>query len=211
MCCKVVLVAHTNSPALQLIASAGRTCRDAEGALAVWSKESDAADIEKKKNMIMSMCKHGHLSVFEHVSYTFTIDGVSRAFLAQYSRHRIGVSLTVQSHRAVEPKDFVMPDSIKNNEQALKIWNEATDVIRKAYSDLVACGIRREDARFICPEGSTTSLMTTVNLRSLLHAYWLRVKAPGAQWEIKEVVQKMVDCVVETEPWLKDVFEMYEE
>ena len=84
-------------------------------------------------------------------------------------------------------------------------------VIQKAYRYLVAIGIRREDARFICPEGGTTSLLTTVNLRSLLHAYWLRVKAPGAQWEIREVVEKMVECVVQTEPWLKEVFEAYSE
>lgn len=208
---KVTLVAHTDISALKLIASAGRTCRDADGAFAVWTKDEDPADVEKKQRMILSMCKHGHLSVFEHVSYSFTIDGVSRAFLAQYSRHRIGVSLTVQSQRSVEPKDIVVPESIKNNEQALKIWDNAVAVIHKAYRDLVDVGIRREDARFICPEASTTSMLTTVNLRSLLHAYWLRVKAPGAQWEIHEVVEKMVACVVEQEPWLKEVFDSYSE
>ena len=42
----------------------------------------------------------GHESVLEHVSFTFLVEGISRALLAQLTRHRIA-SFSVQSQRYV--------------------------------------------------------------------------------------------------------------
>ena len=68
----------------------------------------------------------GHESPIEHAYFTFGIEGVSRALLAQITRHRIA-SFSVQSQRYVAEHDFqfVTPPEIAKDPDALKIFNEA--------------------------------------------------------------------------------------
>ena len=49
-------------------------------------------------NALKGALRRGHQSVAEHATFTFLIEGVSRALLAQLTRHRIA-SFSVQSQR----------------------------------------------------------------------------------------------------------------
>ena len=51
--------------------------------------------------LIKQIVNHGHTSTLEHITFTFVVEGVSRALLAQITRHRIGWSYSVQSQRYV--------------------------------------------------------------------------------------------------------------
>ena len=73
--------------------------------------------------IIRSCARTGHLSVWEHMNFTFRIEGISRACLAQLTRHRL-MSFSVRSQRYCKENDFgvVLPPSIAHNDQARQLY-----------------------------------------------------------------------------------------
>src|SRR5690606_3264905 len=98
--------------------------------------------------------RSGHTSTLEHLSFTFAIEGISRACLAQLTRHRVGFSYSVQSQRYVrfgkDDKsggfDYVAPGRIEENERAKIIYSVGMGLIQQLYDELRAEGIPPEDA-----------------------------------------------------------------
>ena len=109
----VELIAHTNDPERTIAAAAKLCYSDAhiDTLLEGLTPEKTAAFLQKLSDV-------GHASPIEHASFTFGIEGVSRTFLAQVTRHRIG-SFSVQSQRYVRLEDFryVIPPEIGTNGQ----------------------------------------------------------------------------------------------
>lgn len=134
----------------------------------------------------------GHESVIEHVSFTFKIEGVSRALLAQLTRHRIA-SFSVQSQRYCDMSSFrvVVPDSIKRDQALLQEYGTALDAIKTFYQSAVKEGVPKEDARFILPNAALTDLVVTMNARELRHFFSLRC-CNRAQWEIRALADEML-------------------
>ena len=133
----------------------------------------------------------GHESVLEHVSFTFRIEGLSRAALAQLTRHRLA-SFDVESQRYVKLEDvrMVMPDSIARSEflqEAEVCLTGSMDL----YKRMVAAGIPPEDARYVTPQAVVTNLLVTMNARELRHFFKLRC-CNRAQWEIRGVADAML-------------------
>jgi len=133
----------------------------------------------------------GHDSVLEHVSFTFRIEGLSRAALAQLTRHRLA-SFDVESQRYVTLEDvrMVMPDSIARSE----FLHEAEDLLNKSmdlYKRMVAAGIPAEDSRYVTTQAVETNLIMTANARELRHFFRLRC-CNRAQWEIRGVADAML-------------------
>ena len=195
----VVLLAHTPEPDV-LVAAAARICyKDVTASELLKGEEENLS-----RNLISELFKSGHMSTFEHVSFTFAIDGLSRVASHQLVRHRLA-SFSQQSQRYVkmthDPDEVVVPDSVKNNPEALKIFNEAVKISQRAYSDLINLGISKEDARFILPHGHSTRLVMTMNARELHHFFNLRL-CRRAQWEIHELARKMLALVREKAPVL---------
>lgn len=195
---------------LQVIWCAARTCYSSLSPLELWRTEVPK---EEKLRLARQVIKSGHLSVVEHCTMTFGVEGVSRTLLAQYSRHRIGISLSVQSQRHVRAGGggdglfaHVVPPHIQGNPEAEELFHEAMAGAQGYYDRLVSLGIRKEDARFVLPGGAATNFVTSLNLRSLMDIYQKRVATPGAQWEIKALVQEMANLVVAREPWLAEYF-----
>ena len=195
----VVLLAHTPEPDA-LVAAAARICyKDVTASELLQGEEKNLS-----KNLIAELFKSGHLSTFEHVSFTFGIDGLSRVASHQLVRHRLA-SFSQQSQRYVkmshDPEAVVIPNTIKNNSEALKIFNDAVENSQKAYADLINLGISKEDARFILPHGHSTRLVMTMNARELHHFFNLRL-CRRAQWEIQELARKMLILCREKAPIL---------
>lgn len=138
----------------------------------------------------------GHHSVFEHVWFTFKIEGISRACLAQLTRHR-HASFTVRSQRYCneEDTDFAIPGFTEEYEQ-YDVFNDALDFAIDSYNKLIELGMKREDARFILPEATQTELYISLNLRELVHIYKLRT-SKQAQWEIRNLTNYMVSLIPE--------------
>lgn len=137
--------------------------------------------------------KSGHESVIEHVSFTFRLEGVSRALLAQLTRHRIA-SFSVLSQRYCDMGEMpvVVPESIKNDENMLMEWDAVMQKIRGFYRYAVDNGIPKEDARYISPQAATTEIVLTMNARELRHFFSLRC-CNRAQWEIRAVADRMLE------------------
>ena len=176
---KVELISYTPAP-VQVVEKAASTCYNSE----------PTAD-----GKIMKACyRNKHHSVLEHVSFSYRISGVSRALLAQLTRHRTGIAFSVRSQRycAEDGYGFVTPPSIQKNEKALKVYDQIMDNITTAYTLLSSLGIPNEDARFILPNACETVITTTINLRELIHICNERL-CSRAQWEIRQMVQMMVD------------------
>ncbi|MBO5492142.1 MAG: FAD-dependent thymidylate synthase [Pyramidobacter sp.] len=197
---------------LHTIWTAGRTSHSALTPQELYTLDETESKMLK---LVEFLIKSKHLSTLEHCSMTFAVSGVSRTLLAQYSRHRIGVSLTVQSQRYVSEGteknqgrlfDFVTPPTIAGDSAKLAAYRKAMENAQASYDELVAAGVPMEDARFVLPGGICTNFVTTLNLRSLLDVYEKRVLVRGAQWEVRDMVARMGELIVEAEPWLAPYF-----
>ena len=167
------------------------------------SEKDQSAFIQKLMNM-------GHESVLEHASFTFGIEGVSRALLAQITRHRVGVAFSVQSQRYVSYENgfgYIIPESIASlGEEAVRKYHEQMETIQSWYTDwqkqLGNQGERsNEDARFVLPNACETRIVMTMNVRELRHFFSLRM-CNRAQWEIRRMAEEMFRLCYETAPAL---------
>jgi thymidylate synthase (FAD) len=165
--------------------------------------------------LIRHIMNSGHTSTMEHVNFTFSIEGVSRSLLAQLTRHR-HFSYSVQSQRYNKLEttsksggfDFVTPESIKEHDQTLDMYNIAMERIQEIYDDLRKYGIPAEDARMILPNAATCNLVLTGNLRSILEFYGKRNPSTHAQNEIAQLADKIKDVVIKVEPWTESFFKI---
>jgi thymidylate synthase (FAD) len=187
MACEVRLVACTPEPA-RVVASAAKLCYSASPAADLFY----GLDSKSIGEFLGKLKSYGHLSPFEHASFTFAVDGLSRVASHQLVRHRLA-SFSQQSQRYVvmgSPR-AVMPPKIAEMPEAAEIFSEQLHSSYRAYERLVKLGVPREDARFILPHGWETSLMLSMNARELHHFFSLRL-CRKAQWEIRGLARKML-------------------
>lgn len=145
-----------------------------------------------------------HPSPVEHASVTFEISGISRTCSHQLVRHRIA-SYSQQSQRYVDESnpEWVLPPAIAEHPAAQLVWNDFIEGTRVAYQALRVLGMRKEDARFLLPGATATSIIVTMNFRELLHFFKVRM-AKSAQWEIRELAGRMLELV---RPYAPNVFD----
>ena len=185
---KVKLIGYTvpveNGSPVDIVEQAASMCYD--------SKPTKSHAIAK------SCAKTGHMSVWEHISFVFEVQGVSRAMLAQITRHRHH-SFSVRSQRYCNESnfDFVIPDAIKNWEDAhcrFEFYDTISHV-RDVYKDLVDNGIKPEDARALLPNACETKFVISANARAWIESSHLRLCA-RAQKEIRDFY-KMIRLEIE--------------
>jgi len=193
---KVLLLKHTPEPEA-VVAMAARLCYSPSDVEAL--KENVAK--KDQRGFVERLVKMGHMSPVEHVSFTFAIEGISRACSHQLVRHRLA-SFSQQSQRYVseaEGFDYVIPPSIKENAEAKKAFIKAMKDAQSVYNDLReklgALGLKGEaanqDARFVLPNAAETKIMVTMNARELLHFFRVRC-CNRAQWEIRAMAELML-------------------
>ncbi|MDR1196316.1 MAG: FAD-dependent thymidylate synthase [Endomicrobium sp.] len=195
---KVKLLKFTHDPE-KTCATAARLCYSASGIDEISEKFTE----EKIKALLDKVISSGHHSVLEHVSFTFGVEGVSRALLAQLTRHRIA-SFSVQSQRYVKFEndiEFIIPQTIQKDENLLKKYNDFLKNTEKLYKEYLEAGIPAEDARYVLPNASATKIIITMNARELRHFFALRC-CNRAQWEIREMACRMLNFVKKEAPVL---------
>ncbi len=183
---KVKLLSITSN-AEQLIELTGRTAYQSQ----------DKITNDSAEKFIKSLVSRGHESVLEHGYASFKISGISRVTSHQLVRHRLA-SFTQKSQRYTSAKNFeyVIPESIKNNDTASIIFKSIMEYSNRGYNVLKDLGIKNEDARFCLPEATETELVMTANFRELRHIIQLRTDK-AAQWEIHEVCQEILKILKE--------------
>ncbi len=195
---RVKLLAVTPN-ALSLIYAAFRQCYFVGYAGDMWEKLiSGEIDKQKQADFVSKTLESGHDSPVEHVSFTFAVEGISRACSHQLVRHRIA-SYSQQSQRYVtDTMDYVLPPAIAQIPAAKVRFESFMAEVESAYGDLKdileAEGRKskaNEDARFVLPQAAETKIVLTMNVRSLLHFFNLRC-CLRAQWEIRAMADEML-------------------
>lgn len=219
---KVSLISHTPDPE-RLVATSARLCYS----------DSDIDSLrnglteEKTKNYIEMLLSVGHESVMEHVTFTFGIEGISRACSHQLVRHRIA-SYSQKSQRYVNENgfDFITPPEISAVPEAKEEFDRLMSQITESYGKIAellterhkeklmgegldektatskARKLANEDARFVLPNSCETKIVVTMNARSLFNFFRHRC-CMRAQWEIRAVADEMLKLCMETAP---DIF-----
>lgn len=194
----VELLYHTPNPE-RAIATAARLCYAPVGA----SELMETMDDARVQSVLKTIMTGGHFSTLEHASFTFAIDGVSRALTHQLVRHRLA-SFNQQSQRYVKFKEgvpVVVPSSVQESEEALNVFNEAIHAATDAYAKLVEMGIEAEDARYLLPNAAETKIVVTMNARELHHFFEVRC-CNRAQWEIRDLAWQMLELVRPLAPYV---------
>ncbi len=195
---QVELLYHTTDVE-RAVATAARLCYAPVGASELMETMSD----EKVRSVLSTIMKGGHFSTLEHATYTFAVDGVSRALTHQLVRHRIA-SFNQQSQRYVKFDngfEHVEPETISENEEAHAVFQSVMEKCEEAYKNLVELGVPKEDARFVLPNAAETKIVITMNVRELLHFFELRC-CNRAQWEIRALAHKMLELAKPTAPYI---------
>lgn len=210
---KVKLLAHTENPE-RIIATAAKLCYSSSDIEHI----HEGLDREKTEAFIQRLMDLGHESPIEHVTFTFGIEGVSRALLAQITRHRIA-SYSVKSQRYVTEGQFqyIVPPAIRDDKAASEKYIETMEYLQKQYDDITeilkkkyvdggmaekpAEKLAIEDARFVLPNACETKIVMTFNARSLMNVFHHRC-CERAQWEIRAMADEMLKLVKEVAPTL---------
>lgn len=185
---KVTLIQQTEKP-IEFISKIASICYDSHPT--------------NKQAMVKHLYMNGHHSPFEHVYFTFKIEGISRACSHQLVRHRLA-AITQRSQRYCEENafEYVTPYDIKLGGSTKEKYEDLMQDINKLYCEMIhLCDVKKEDARFLLPNACTTEMYFSCNLRELIHIANERL-CSRAQWEIREVVQKMVDLVDPDLKWM---------
>lgn len=233
---KVTLLAHTPEPE-KTVACAAKLCYSSSSVDSLY----DGLTKEKTDSFVEMLSEIGHESPIEHVSFTFAIEGISRACSHQLVRHRIA-SYSQKSQRYVSEAqfDYVTPPVVAESPETDRLYRDTMESIQRAYEQLrsailvkyirgflkdnggeapddadLAAAFRethkkeytaflkkaQEDARFVLPNACETSIIVTMNARSLMNFFKHRC-CNRAQWEIKAVADEMLRLVLDVAPTL---------
>ena len=209
---KVKMLTHTPNPEA-VIASAARLCYSNASIDDLMLKSED---VEKTKEYIDMLMSLGHESPIEHVTFTFGIEGISRACSHQLVRHRIA-SYSQKSQRYVNETQFeyVTPEAIASDSVTKDVYDETMQLLQGRY-DFIRAGLiqkyvkdgmnekaaekkANEDARMVLPNACCTSIVVTMNIRSLFNFFKHRC-CNRAQWEIRDVADEMLRQCMEVAP-----------
>jgi thymidylate synthase (FAD) len=141
--------------------------------------------------------KYRHASILEHVTYNFSIEGISRACLQELARHRMA-SLSVKSTRYTLKElryenPFILDDLVSMNQAQKYVKFTGEKLVDhasvKALEELrlvLVAGISNDIAKYCLPESYKTSLTWSINMRSLQNFLSLR-SDKSALWEIQNL------------------------
>tara|TARA_B100000131_G_scaffold90220_1_gene86919 strand:- start:11136 stop:11840 length:705 start_codon:yes stop_codon:yes gene_type:complete len=218
---------------VELVDSMGTDLTIVNAARVSFGKHKDEID-DKDRKLIKYLVEHRHTSTFEHNVLTFRIC-VPLFVRSQHMRHRtwsyneISRRYTDVGIRFYEPKSFRTQH--KSNRQAsnfndlidpvidegsLSGGSGASYLVRghhlkslRLYNKLIDSGICREQARGVLPQNLYTEYYGTVNLSNLLKFISLRTHE-GAQWEIQQLANNMLEIARDLWPAAVSAFKVAE-
>ena len=191
----VQLLAHTPDPD-KVVATAAKLCYSDSDINSLMENLTE----EKTAKFIDMLVSIGHESPIEHVSFTFGIEGISRACSLQLVRHRIA-SYSQRSQRYVSETqfDYITPPLIESDPDLNAMYYEYMMRTQQFYDYLVDHGIPKEDARYILPNACSTSIVVTMNARSLFNFFKHRC-CNRAQEETRNLANEMLRLCKEVSP-----------
>lgn len=176
----------------ELLAAEKRICNE-DVLVSFWEiieKEIKNPELVKKRIIEAITSKpEPHQGLFEHISFTFLIEDISRVATHQLVRHRMASYLQMsQRSTKMDNVKIIVPPSVPDDMKEL--FQATQEDSLELYNYLMEKGVPMDDARYVMPHGDETRLVMTLNGSSLMHFLKLRTDK-HAQWEIKEVAYQM--------------------
>ena len=193
---KIIILPETTRNPITLIGERAGLC---------WG--SDTSDPKKNLKRGLKCIESGHGRTLEFPNVEMVIDGYSARVMREWYTH-IGClpARLQQSTRYIDYSDFdyIVPQSVINaptkDEPAFigrgpeRIYHDAMNYLKVAISELVYCGVPREDAALILPFGMTTRITDKRNLRNLIDMSHQRM-CTRAYWEYREMFKDISDAL----------------
>lgn len=133
---------------------------------------TDITDDEKNYRRGMDCITSNHGRVLEYVNVEMIIDGYSARVIREWYTHVGGAPTRLQaSTRYIDYGhgfDYVVPESVRNDEERYGIYSDAIHQINKAIAELEDLGTPKEDTALLLPLGMTTKIVDKRNLRNLV-------------------------------------------
>lgn len=164
---------------------------------------------------LSKLVKAGHESVIEHINYSFTIEGISRALLQELARHR-HISLSVQSTRWALNKTtpgcehIYSPKEITEKEDNQKMellydLHRISSILQEKILESAMIGIPNDVLKYFIQESTSTKLLLTVNARELRLIFKLRTSS-RALLEFQNLCKDIYDIIPEDHKFLYSEF-----
>ncbi len=166
--------------------------------VATAAKTSDSSLMRSAKEIVELIVDNDYSSALEHIYFTFDIEGISVALSRELLEHRIA-SHTARSTRYNEEQGFgfYIPEGLKGDAEA--IYRGAMKSANDTYARLRKLGVPREYARYVLPMALHTHYVVTMNVRSLINFFMLRL-CVRASPEIRELAKCMYKLCVREYP-----------
>jgi thymidylate synthase (FAD) len=138
----------------------------------------------------------GHGRVLEYADVTIEISGYSARCIREIYTHIAGTSRLQSSTRYINYGEFnyIIPDSIKNNREALSKYNYLMANISQSYKILQDLNIPKEDIANILPLGMESKMVLKINARAILHMAELRL-CNRAYWEFRNFMKELLNTL----------------
>lgn len=136
-----------------------------------YGKPTDGKDADSDYKRGLNCFKTNHGRTEEFPDIIIRVDGYSARCVREIYTHIIGVSRLQESTRYIDMADFnyYIPTSIKQNEEAKKVYEMTIRAIKACYITLDELGIPVEDSANILPLAYHSSFILKINARALLH------------------------------------------
>lgn len=161
----VILLRYTSSPGALVALAAAHCMQNPEDVM-------EGSFDSRQKSLVRYLLTAGHETPFEHVVFTFAVNGLSRSGMAQLVRHRIAsYTFSSQHYQNYADYPFIIHGDYKYHEE----WEQAFEGCLRAYHKLLEKGVPKEEARQVLPNAMSTGCVMTFNARSLINFIRLRL------------------------------------
>lgn len=175
-----------------------------------WGADTSDGKINFRRGMMCLRSEHGRTWEFPEVC--MILDGYSARVIREWYTHIGGSPTRLQaSTRYINYQDgfeWIIPESIVNNDKAFDKYNAAMAQINLALCSLEKLGVPKEDSALLLPLGMKTKIVCKHNFRNLESMAGQRF-CSRAYWEYRELMNDIKNALSEySEEW-KMLCDMY--
>lgn len=164
---------------------------------------SNTEDAAKNYTRGLECLQTGHGRTYEFPDVYMILEGYSAKVIRELYTHIGGMPTRLQaSTRYINYKDkidLIIPPTVQNNNEALKIYQETEKLISKQMSKLEKLNIPKEDFSMLLPLGMSTKVICKYNLRNLIDMSHQRL-CTRAFWEYKILMKDIMKALSEYSP-----------
>lgn len=139
--------------------------------------------------------KMKHSSTLEFLNYVWEVEMSTKTLLA-FTRHRIGISMTIRSTRYTTQKNKGK-HQVQYTDKTKDYLERIMDIVNEAIED----GLNNDEISLLLPQGYIYKGQIQFNARSLQHFFKLRTKS-DAHFQIRELAFNLFDSLPDSHKYL---------